>query len=75
MMGTLVHCLLAVPEGWPHIAALSCFTSALMACNCFMCWEPNSLVLSNIAYWHLVLQHLFCGLELRKSPPISLTKF
>jgi hypothetical protein len=57
VLGTLVHCALAVPDGCSHLVVITCLASAIgMARSRFSCWQ-------------LLLP--FCG-SLLQAPPVVL---
>jgi hypothetical protein len=76
VLGTLVHCALAVPDGRSRLVALTRMVSAFDgARNRFARWTPGPAVLDDIAYWRAELSAQFCGLVLRDPPPASPVEF
>jgi hypothetical protein len=76
VLGTLVYCTLAVPNGCTQLVMLTHMVSAFKgAQNCFSCWTPSPAVLNNIAFWHTKLSAPFCGSVLCNLPPLSPVEF
>ena len=76
MLGTLVHCSLAVPDGRSRLPSLSRFaTSFNYLASPYIRKTPNSSVLSDINWWKIQLTSDFCGSTLSKPPPISPIEF
>lgn len=72
ILGTLVHCALAVPDGRSCLPSLSQFATSFKGmCSNFMRKSPPSSVLNDIAWWQLHLQEDFCGSTLSCPPPPS----
>jgi hypothetical protein len=72
LLGTLVHCSLAMPDSRSHLPALSRFaTSFNMALSPFTQKSPNPSVLSDIAWWREHLSTNFAGSRLHRPPPPS----
>jgi hypothetical protein len=72
VLGTLVHCSLAVPDGRSHLPSIARFvTSFNYASSPFTRLTPNPSVLSDINWWRSQLSADFCGSLLLKPPPIS----
>jgi hypothetical protein len=76
LLGTLVHCSLAVPEGRSHLVALTRLSSAFgSAKSKFSQWAPSAGVLLDAQYWRDELSRDFCGTSLQPPPPLSPTEF
>jgi hypothetical protein len=76
LLGTLVHCALAVPDGQTQLGALTHMVSAFNgAWNRFTRWAPAPAVLDDIAYWRAELSASFCGSTLCNPPPLSPVEF
>jgi hypothetical protein len=76
LLGTLVHCSLAVPEGRSRLVALTRLSSAFgSAKSKFLLWAPSAGVLLDAQYWQDELSHDFCGTSLQPSPPLPPTEF
>ena len=76
ILGTLVHCSLAVPEGRSRLPSLSRFaTSFNYLSSPFIRKTPNATVLADISWWRTQLSLPFCGSVLSKPPPISPVEF
>lgn len=76
VMGTLVHCSLAVPDGRSRLPAISRFaTSFNFLSSPFIKKSPNSSVLLDIEWWRNQLSADFCGSFLTKPPPASAVDF
>jgi hypothetical protein len=76
LLGTLVHCSLAIPDGRSHLPALSRFAASFNTSSSpFVQKTPNSSVLSDIAWWHAQLSAEFTGSYLRRPPPPSPINF
>jgi hypothetical protein len=76
LLGTLVHCSLAVPEGRSRLIALTRLASAFgSARSQFSQWAPSSGVLLETQYWRDELSREFCGSSLQPPPALSLTEF
>lgn len=70
LLGTLVHCSLAIPDGRSRLPALSRFTASFnTALSPFIQKTPNSSVLSDIAWWRKSLSTNFAGYHLHRPPP------
>jgi hypothetical protein len=75
-LGTLVHCALAVPDGRPHLMALTQMVSTFDgAWHRFSKWKPGPAIISDIAFWHNELSKPFCGSMLHDLPPPSQIEF
>ena len=76
VLGTLVHCSLAVPDGRSRLPSLSRFaTSFNYLASPYIRKTPNSSVLSDINWWKSQLTSDFCGSTLSKPPPTSPIEF
>ena len=76
VLGTLVHCSLAVPDGRSQLPSLSRFaTSFNFLSSPFIRKTPNPSVLSDIEWWRTRLSAGFCGSTLSKPPPVSPVEF
>jgi hypothetical protein len=76
VLGTLVHCSLAVPEGRSHLPSISRFAASfLFSSSPFIRKSPSPCVLSDIKWWRNQLASEFCGSTLSQPPPISLIEF
>lgn len=72
VLGTLVHCALALPEGRSHLPSLSRFAASFNgARSTFTRKSPPGPVLNDIAWWRLHLLDNFCGSILSRPPPPS----
>jgi hypothetical protein len=70
LLGTLVHCSLAMPDSRSRLPALSRFAASFnVALSPFVRKSPNSSVLSDIAWWCDCLSMKFAGTHLRRPPP------
>jgi hypothetical protein len=73
VLGTLVHCSLAVPDGRSRLPSLSRFAASFnFSSSSFIRKTPNSSVMSDIAWWRTHLSASFCGSLLSKPPETSL---
>jgi hypothetical protein len=76
VLGTLVHCALAVPDGRTRLVALTRMVSAFDGARSrFSRWNPGAAVLDDIAYWRAELAKPFCGSALYDPPPPSSVEF
>ena len=76
VLGTLVHCSLAIPDGRSRLPSLSRFASSFnFLSSPFIRKSPNHSVLSDISWWRTCLANDFCGSTLSKPPPISSVEF
>ena len=72
LLGTLVHCSLAMPDSRSRLPALSRFAASFnVALSPFIRKSPNSSVLSDIVWWRDRLSTKFAGSHLRRPPPPS----
>jgi Reverse transcriptase-like len=76
ILGTLVHCSLAVPDGRSHLPSISRFTSSFnYSSSSFIRKSPNTSLLSDIKWWRSQLSLDFCGSSLSKPPITSSIEF
>lgn len=69
VLGTLVHCSLAVPDGRSRLPAISKFTSSFAhSTSPFTRRVPNASVLNDLSWWRAQLSLPFCGSKLIKPP-------
>jgi hypothetical protein len=72
LLGTLVHCSLAIPNSRSRLLALSRFVASFnTAPSPFVRKTPNPSVLAHVAWWRDLLSHSFAGSHLRRPPPLS----
>jgi hypothetical protein len=76
ILGTLVHCSLAIPDGRSHLPSISRFAASFnFTSSPFIRKSPNPSVLSDICWWRSQLRSIFCGSSLSKPPPVSPIEF
>ena len=76
VLGTLVHCSLAVPDGRSRLPALSRFTASFnFSSSSFIHRTPNPSVFSDLDWWRTQLSLPFCGSLLLKPPTTSTIEF
>jgi hypothetical protein len=76
VVGTLVHCSLAIPDGRSHLPSLSRFAASFnFVSSPFVRRTPNPSVLTDIEWWRNQLTKTFCGSILSKPPPVSPVDF
>jgi hypothetical protein len=76
ILGTLVHCSLAIPDGRSRLPSLSRFAASFnFSSSPFVRKSPNPSVLTDISWWRTQLSAAFCGSTLSKPPPISTVEF
>jgi hypothetical protein len=79
VLGTLVHCSLALPDGRSHLPSLSRFAASFnFLSSPFIRKTPGPSVLTDIHWWRTQLAAEFCGSVLSvlsKPPPISPADF
>jgi len=76
ILGTLVHCSLAVPEGRLRLPSLSRFSASFTgARSSFICKTPSVAVLNDITWWRNQLEKDPCGSILSRPPPASPIEF
>jgi hypothetical protein len=72
ILGTLVHCSLAVPDGRSHLVSLSKFVSSFAHSRSrFSRRTPNRQVLADISFWRCQLTVGDCGSALTKPPALA----
>ncbi|KAF7349137.1 Reverse transcriptase domain-containing protein [Mycena venus] len=76
VLGTLVHCSLAIPEGRSRLPSISKFASSFPHnASRFSRRTPNTTVLADIAWWRDQLSRSFCGSKLVRPPTVSPKEF
>lgn len=76
VLGTLVHCSLAIPDGRSYLPSISRFASSFNHLSSAYAHRlPNASVLSDIDWWRAQLSTPFCGSYLSKPPTASSTEF
>jgi hypothetical protein len=76
VVGTLVHCSLAVPHGRSHLPSLSRFAASFnFSSSPFVRKSPSPSVLADISWWRSQLAADFCGSTLAEPPPVSPLEF
>lgn len=76
VLGTLVHCSLAIPDGRSRLPSLSRFTASFNHFSSpFVKRSPTSNVLADILWWRTQLSADFCGSTLLRPPPLSSIEF
>lgn len=76
VLGTLVHCSLAVPDGRSRLPSISRFATSFNSFTSpFVRRSPNPSVLHDIDWWRTQLSAGFCGSLLSKPPPTSSVDF
>jgi hypothetical protein len=76
ILGTLVHCSLAIPEGRSRLPSIVRFAASFQfARSEFIYKTPNASVLSDITWWRTQLSLPFAGSSLKKPPPTSSIEF
>ena len=76
VLGTLVHCSLALPVGRSRLPSISRFTSSFNYYRSpFARKTPNSSVISDITWWRTQLSSPFCGSSLSRPPAVSSIEF
>jgi hypothetical protein len=76
ILGTLVHCSLAIPSGPSRLPSISKFTSCFAHNSSpFSRRTPNSTLLEDISWWRAQLSKSFCGSRLVKAPSMSPVEF
>ena len=72
VLGTLVHCSLAIPDGQSCLPSLSHFAASFNGAHSnFTRKSPPSTAFKDIAWWCLQLSKEFCGSTLSRPPPPS----
>jgi hypothetical protein len=76
VLGTLVHCSLALPEGRSYLPSISRFAASFnFSPSSFVHRTPNPSVLADITWWRTQLSSPFCGSVLTKPPSLSPIEF
>jgi hypothetical protein len=76
VLGTLVHCSLALPDGRSRLPSISRFAASFNHLDSPHAHRsPNPSVLSDIEWWRLQFSAPFCGSTLSKPPPASSASF
>ncbi|KAF7306188.1 Reverse transcriptase domain-containing protein [Mycena indigotica] len=76
VLGTLVHCSLALPEGRSRLPAISSFAASFAhSKSSFSKRTPNATVLEDLAWWRAELANTFCGSALIRPPAIHPVEF
>jgi hypothetical protein len=76
VLGTLVHCSLAIPDGRSRLPSISRFSSSFNHLSSpFARKAPSSTILSDLQWWRTQLSADFCGSTLSKPPPVSDIEF
>ena len=76
LLGTLVHCSLALPDGRSHLPSLSRFAASFNHLSSpFARRTPNPSVISDAQWWRAQLSADFCGSTLARPPPASQVEF
>ena len=72
VLGTLVHCSLALPDGRSRLPSLSRFAASFNGAHSnFTRKSPPITTFRDIAWWRLHLSNEFCGSTLSRPPPPS----
>ena len=76
VLGTLVHCSLALPDGRSHLPSFSRLAASFnFSSSPFAKKSPSSAVLSDIQWWRSQLSADFTGSSLARPPPTSTIEF
>jgi hypothetical protein len=76
VLGTLVHCSLALPEGRSRLPSIARFAASFNHLSSpYARRSPNPSLLSDITWWRAQLSSVFCGSTLSKPPPASSIEF
>ena len=76
VLGTLVHCSLAVPDGRSRLPSIARFAASFNHFSSpFVRRSPNPSVIADIQWWRSQLSADFCGSTLSKPPPVSTIEF
>ena len=76
VLGTLVHCSLAVPEGRSRLPSISRFAASFNHfSSSFVRRSPNPSVIADISWWRSQLSADFCGSALSNPPVASTVEF
>lgn len=71
LLGTLVHCALALPDGRSRLPALSRFVTSFEGKSAFSRRTPNSRTTQDICWWRSILSQQDPGSSIRSPPPTS----
>ncbi|PPR07306.1 hypothetical protein CVT24_007515 [Panaeolus cyanescens] len=70
LLGTLVHCSLAIPTSRTHLPSLTHFVASFNGSSSpHIRKSPNASVFKDIEWWMLTLSSNFCGSTLSSPPP------
>lgn len=76
LSGTLVHCLLALPDRCSCLSSLSHFAASFNHfASSFVQHSSSPAILTDICWWHTQLSDNFCGSLISKPPAISPLEF
>ena len=76
LLGTLVHCSLALPDGHSCLSLLSCFAASFNHFTSpFVQGSPSPTILTDIHWWCAQLLTDFCGSLISKPPALSPLEF
>lgn len=71
VLGTLVHCSLALPDGRSRLPALSRFITSFEGKSTFSRRTPNSKTTQDVRWWKTTLSQPLPGSSIRAPPPPS----
>jgi len=75
LLGTLVHCSLAIPEGRSYLPALSKFINSFRSQSQFTRRLPNATVRADMQWWISQLRHNNCSSKIIPPPTPSNIEF
>ena len=76
VLGTLVHCSLAIPDGRSRLPSISRFAASFNHFSSpFVRRSPNPSVITDIQWWRSQLSANFCGSTLSNHPSVSTVEF
>ncbi|PPQ84549.1 hypothetical protein CVT24_006581, partial [Panaeolus cyanescens] len=76
LLGTLIHCTLAIPDGRSRLSALIRFVASFNGTpSIHIRKQPNSSLLNDVAWWSSTLSLSFAGSILCEPPPQSHISF
>jgi hypothetical protein len=76
LLGTLIHCSLALPDGCSHLPALSHFAASFNHfSSTFVCRSPSPAVIADIHWWRTQLSAGFCRSIITKPPHVFPLEF
>jgi Reverse transcriptase-like len=76
VLGTLVHCSLAIPDGRSHLPSISRFAASFnFLSSPFVRKAPSKTVLTDIDWWRAQLSAEFAGSVLSRPPLVSPIEF